>query len=117
MKIWSGAHVDLGIDQHQALAGFEAHFAEQIEPAAALRAPAEHHALAVIALLHAGIQVAVPVEGQEKLLQQLLRRFARQHAAFKIPLQERHGELIEPPDGVVIVALQPQPVMHNAEGL
>ena len=77
----------------------------------------QHNALAVIALLHAGVKVAVAVEAEEKLLQPFQRGVPGQAARIDIGAVVGVHVLVEPPDRVVIVAAQPHHIVQDAEHL
>jgi hypothetical protein len=66
------AQVDLGIDHGQLARRLQAEARKVIERifAVAVHA-AQHQALAVVALLHADVEIAVAVAAQEELLDQL----------------------------------------------
>ena len=56
---------------------------------------AQHQALAVVTLLHTGIQIAVPIQRQEELLQQFQRLSLIDEFLFQISLKIRIHILIK----------------------
>ena len=78
---------------------------------------AQHQALAVVALLYAGVEVAVFVKAEEKVLQKGQGAGFVQPAAGKIRLQPGPHILVKPANGHMVVAFQPQTEVEDAKGL
>lgn len=73
-RIPADPEIDFRIDETKLQACLEAETGQEIEAVAALRChAAQHHALAVVALLHPGIEIAVQVKGKKIFLQQFQR--------------------------------------------
>ena len=109
------AQVDLRVDAAHLQAGGEAEGGEVVAGVlAVLVAAAQHQALAVVALLHAGVEVAVAVEGEEELLEQF-QRLVVAHAPVQIGLQIGPHVLVKAPHGVVVDVRGPQRQMQHAQ--
>ena len=112
------AQIDFRVNQFEVAACKQTKFGQFVEALApVLQFPAEHHALPVVALLNADIEVAVLVERQEEILQEVERGFLGVNARVHVPLEVRVDVPVKPPDRVVVVPLQPQRVMEDAEHL
>ena len=80
--------VDFRVDDLQLPGGFKAQLRKQrIDRLAVCVHAAEHHALAVVALLDARIQVAVPVKGEENFFEKLQRGVAIEKTGFAVRLK------------------------------
>ena len=87
-RIPADPEIDFRVDETKLQACLEAEAGQEIEAVAALRChAAQHHTLAVVALLHAGIKIAVQVKGKKIFLQQFQRAFLRQPSRIQIRLQ------------------------------
>ena len=112
------AQVDLGIDAAVVQAGLQADVGQLVHRAAAVGlAAAQHQALAVVALLHAGVEVAVAVEGEEELLRQRERLLLREPAGLDVRLVVGIHVLIVAAHGVVVDVGGPQAEVQDAEHL
>lgn len=110
--------VDLGVDQLQFAAGPQAHLREAVEKVVAVcGAAAQHHALAVVALLHTGIEVAVLVACEEELFHQVERLLLGQHAAVDVMAEIGVHVLVETPQRIVVIASLPDREMEDAQQL
>ena len=99
-------------------ARFEAQPREVVERGLAVaRHAAEHHGLAVVALLDADIKVAVAVAGDEELLQQLQRTLAVEPARRQVGLEVGQQILVDATEAAVVFALAPHRVVQNAQRL
>ena len=112
------AQVDLGIDATVVQAGLQADVGQLVHGAAAVGlAAAQHHALAVVALLHADVKVAVAIEGEEELLRQCKRLFLGEPAGLDIRFIVGIHVLIVAAHGVVVDVGGPQAEVQDAEHL
>ena len=112
------SEIDLGIDHFQFQAGLKAEPGEQVKSVGAAFTPAaQNYALAVISLLHAGVEIAVPVEGQEELLQKLQCILFVIESFFQIFRQIGVHVLIKPADCIVIISTAPHDKMQDPEHL
>ena len=117
-RIFVHAQVDLGVDAAVDKACFQAQVGQVVDGAVAvLVAAAQHQALPVIALLHADVQVAVAVKGEEEILQHLLRSFPGQAAFGDILFVVGQHILVKATHGIVINIAGPQAEVQRAEGL
>ncbi len=80
-------------------------------------AAAQHHALAVVALLHTGIEVAVLVACEEELFHQVERLLLGQHAAVDVMAEIGVHVLVETPQRIVVIASLPDREMEDAQQL
>lgn len=77
--------IDLGVNQFVSAGSFETQGRQQIERVISLSIhTAEHHALAVIALLDTHIKVAVLIKGEEEIQHQVCRSVKSERAAVQI---------------------------------
>ncbi len=112
------AQIDFRVNQLEVAACEQTKFGQLVEAlASVLQSPAEHHALPVVPLLNADVKVAVLVERQEEVLQKVKRGFFGVNARVHVPLEVRVDVLVKPPDRVVVVPLQPQRIVEDAEHL
>ena len=112
------AQVDLRIDEPELAAGLQAQAREVVEGGLSVaRHAAEHHGLAVVALLHADVEVAVAVAGDEELLQQLQRAVAVEAARREVGLEVGQQILVDPTKAAVVFALAPHRVVQDAKRL
>jgi len=110
--------VDLGIDHADFQRDAQGHGSQRIDAARTVATnAAQHEALAVVALLHAGIEVAVLVQREEELGQQVLGSAFIQTSGLQIGLQIRPHVLIEPAQAAVIVAAHPERRVTEPQGL
>ena len=117
-RIRVDADVNLGVDQLQFAAGPQAHLREAVEKVVAVcGAAAQHHALAVVALLHTGIEVAVLVACEEELFHQVERLLLGQHAAVDVMAEIGVHVLVETPQRIVVIAGLPDREMEDAQQL
>ena len=99
-------------------AGLQADVGQLVHRAAAVGlAAAQHQALAVVALLHAGVEVAVAVEGEEELLRQRERLLLRKPAGLDVRLVVGIHVLVVAAHGVVVDVGGPQAEVQDAEHL
>ncbi|OPZ07831.1 MAG: hypothetical protein BWZ10_02760 [candidate division BRC1 bacterium ADurb.BinA364] len=102
------AQVDFRIDHADIARGPQRHARQFVDRARAVPFDsAEHQRLPVVALLHSGIQVAVLVQADEKLRQQLLGGGKVETPGLQIGFQIGPHVLIESAKADMIVAAQP----------
>ena len=112
------AQIDFGVDQFQFRRGLQAQLGQRIEAVAPVGSDAaQYETLAVVALLHAGVEVAVAVTGEEERLQKLERAVHGFAACIEIGLEIRIHVLVEAAKGVVIVAFTPHGKVQDAQRL
>ena len=72
---FANTEVDLRIDQLQLQAGLQAKIRKLIKTVCAVRVhSSKYHALSIVSLLHTCIKVAIPVQADEKFLDQFQGR-------------------------------------------
>ena len=112
------AQIDFRVDEFEVARSGQAELGEQIKALGSVRkASAKHHALPVVALLNANVEVAILIEGKEEIFHQFQCAFLGVNAGIQIFFEVGEHILVEATDGVMVVALQPEREMQNAEEL
>ncbi len=117
-RVGIAAQVDLGVNQIELIAGFEAHLRNLVEEVFPfLIAASQHDALAVVTLLHAHIQVAVLVTGEEELFDEIECFLIGDAARSLVGPVIGVDVLVEAAQRVVVAVALPEGKMHHPEQL
>ena len=107
-RIFIDSEIDFWIDELQLQACLKAERGKPAEAILSIRREAsEHHALAVISLLHAGVEITVYVKGKKIFFQKLQSGFFRQPPAFQILLKPGKHILVKASQCIVVAAGKP----------
>ena len=116
--IFVDTEIDFGVDEFEIARRKQAKFGKFVESIASVgKSTAEYHALSVVALLNANVEVAVLVEGEKEIFHEFECGFLRVNARVHIFLEVGVHILVETTHGVVVVAFEPEGEMQDAEKL